>query len=191
MGLWAKFRDRASQKEERSHFGLAWSVFAAYCLAGALLLRSLHPNGWLVTLTGLGVALFFVFGAFGVYLAFAVPMRMWPHHPKKRDKELFNAMGEVFVKGYILSDQWEKWTIARNQPHGDNRAIDLTVWIAESEERIKELLGEDEYWRYHFSEDLLRQAPSWTNLAQTPALWQRVQGRLAWIKAWMEAQLNL
>jgi hypothetical protein len=192
MGLWKKFRDRASRKEERSHFGLAWSVFAAYWLAAAILLRTLHESGWLVNLADIGVLLFFIFGGFGVYFAFAVPLRIWPHHPKKKNQELFNAVGEIFVKGYILSDQWGKWTVEGNQPWANDRANSLmSTWIPDSESQIKDLLGEDEYWRYRFSEDLLKAAPPWAEESLFPGLWQRVQGRLAWIKTWMDSQLDL
>lgn len=206
MHLWAKFRDRASRKEERSHFGLAWSVLAAYWLAGAILLRSLRGSGWIVSLADAGVVVFFVFGAFGVYLAFAVPMRWWPHHPKKRDDKSFYAVGEIFLNGYIRLEQWGRLTAESKQPLTNNsdaqlrqqslalaigRANELVEWIPASEEQIKALLGEDEFWRYKFSENLLEAAPAWAQEGQFPMLWQQVQGRLCWIKTWMDKQLDL
>ena len=92
------FRDRASRKEERAHFGLACRRSRCVFPRRFLFLRSFHESGGLMILFD-GLALtFFVFGALSAYLALAVAMRWPPHHPKKLDLELV-----VKVESEIIS----------------------------------------------------------------------------------------
>jgi hypothetical protein len=196
---WDQFRDRASRKEERSHFGLAWSVFAAYWLAGAVLLRSLHETGWLVTLADVGVILFFVFSAFGVYLAFAVPMRWWPHQPKKRVEAVFDDMETLFLEGLGLLEALEDASVlttdyllsGAENPHRAAEAERMREWSRTSEDTIRNLLGEDEALRYRLSPDLSRTVPAWAERTNSTGTWHNARGRIDWIRAWMQEQANL
>jgi drug/metabolite transporter (DMT)-like permease len=79
---WHYFRDRAQRKEERQHFGLAWSVLAAFFLAGSVFLRSFHESDWLMKAFDWLSLAFFLIGAVAAYLALAVALRLPPHNPK-------------------------------------------------------------------------------------------------------------
>lgn len=203
--LWTQFRNRASRKEERSHFGLAWSVFAGYWLAGAVLLRSLREQGWLMTLADFGVALFFIVGAFGVYLAFAVPMRWWPHQPQKRNEEQLEEMEALFLEGLNLIDDWGRAVkslddpILGLMPDKSEVARDLAMrggqnmvaWIPQSEQRVSKCLGSELGSRYKMSPDLDREEPQWAEKTMWVGLHRNVMCRLSWLRAWSQDQFDL
>jgi hypothetical protein len=204
--LWVQFRSRASRKEERGHFGLAWSVLAAYFVAGAVLLRSLHPTGWLMTATDIVAILFFILGGLGVYLAFAVPMRWWPHHPIKRDTKQLDAIEALFIGGLSLIQNWGQnaQALDRSVQDGANWAIrkvfvdaievccgELIEWIKSSEITVSESLGSELGNRYKMSPDLTRTAPGWAEDSMYPGLHQNIMGRLGWLRTWSQDQFDL
>ncbi|MGA7834734.1 MAG: hypothetical protein WCA31_05950, partial [Acidimicrobiales bacterium] len=201
---WDQFRERASRKEERSHFGLAWSVFAGYWLAGAVLLRSLHEVGWLVTLADVGVALFFVFGAFGVYLAFAVPMRWWPHQPAKPNEAALERMEKVFIRGLTLIQDWGKTTkmsqvvyapgddsAQRYDALSQKYAQGLIAWIQTSEKDVLDCLGQEIANRYKMSPELTKETPQWADDTIWVGLYPNVMSRLSWVRNWSQGQFDL
>lgn len=181
-----KFRDRASRKDERAHFGLAWSVLAAYFLAGSVFLRSFHESGWLMrTFDWLALA-FFVSGAFAAYLALAVAMRWWPHQPKKLDMALIIKIeSEIYFPALTMFSTWE--TNARAGVSVGGEIAALRNWIMESEKQLVPLLGRGMADRYRMFPDPTRIAPDW---AQDP-LWAAVEGRLLWLRAWLREQADL
>jgi hypothetical protein len=204
---WDKFQRRASRKEEREHFGLAWSVFAAYWVAWAILLRSIHSTGWLVTIANVGVWAFFILGGFGVYLAFAVPMRWWPHHPQKPDEKKLQVIEGLFLLGMNLLEDWGKLTQMSLVAHipgvsgqdrtqeyltlSDERAKQLVEWITTSEARVNECLGMEEGGRYKMSPDLSGSEPGWSQGTIWVGLYQNIMCRLSWLRAWSQNQFDL
>lgn len=200
--LWARFRDLGSQKAERGHFGLAWSVFAGYFLAGSVFLRSVHEKGWLMTAFNVLAIVFFVLGGVGVYMAFAVAMRWPPHHPKKRDIENFTKMEDLFIKGISRLQALEdaNGPTAVLAATGLGSALKVTIdqavnemhdWGTEAEAFIKEKFGEDEALRFKISSDLSRTPPHWAESAGQTGTWHNARGRIDWIRAWMQEQANL
>ncbi len=206
--LWAKFRERASHKADRGHWGLAWSVSAGYFLAGSIFLRSFHETGWLMKVFDWLSLAFFVFGGAAVYMAFAVAMRWPPHHPRKRDMEICDLIEGIYLHGLTLLQDWEKLTILSNllipipsvaatvtqhkyDTQAQTTAETLFSWVTESEKKIGDLLGNDMAARYRMAPDPTKRAPSWTENSIWVGLWGAVEGRLVWIRAWMREQVDL
>jgi hypothetical protein len=203
--IWARFRDRASRKDEREHFGLAWSVFAAYCVTVSLIIRTLHETGWLVRAVDIVIIVFFVLGAFGVYLAFAVPMRLWPHQPQKRNDAQLEVVEAVFLQGLDLMDNWGRAVKAMSDPISSLRpgykaealrtAADMGTamlgWIGQSEDAVRASLGDDLANRYKMSPDVDREEPAWTEETVYVGMHRNVMCRLGWLRAWSQSQFDL
>ena len=196
-GLWTKFRDLGSQRAERAHFGLAWSVFAGYFLAGSVFLRSLHEKGWLMTAFTVLAIVFFVLGGVGVYMAFAVAMRWPPHHPKTRDEDVFKKIEEFFLLGLGKLQSLEQinatsLNAAQIPQHlKDQKTNEMRNWSTETEAAIEDLFGDEEALRFRVSPDLSRTPPHWAESAGLTDTWHNARGRIDWLRKWMQGQTNL
>jgi len=194
--FWTKFRDRAARKEERAHFGLAWSVFAGSFFAGALVVRSFHGAGHFVTVLKWVACAFVVLGFSCAYLALAVAMRWPPHNPKKRDVVLCDKTEALFLEGHNVLQSWEAAVAplsmgpARDQWMNAHMQIALD-WVKEADESVKDLLGEEEGFRFKMSPNLKVQPPEFARSGAAFDHWQGVRGRIDWIREWMQEQGNL
>jgi hypothetical protein len=188
---WRHFRDRAQRKEERQHFGLAWSVLAAYFLAGSVFLRSFHEHGWLMRLFNWSALAFFVFGALAAYLAIAVAMRWPPHGPKKIDMDRVLNVERVYFPALTEFQAWETYMKSGQYVHADESVAALKEWIIESENQLVVLLGRNVADRYRMAADPMEIPPTWAQRHDWVGLWAAVQGRLIWIRNWLREQTDL
>jgi len=201
---WSRFREQASRKEERGHFGLAWSVFAGYFLAAGVFMRSFHESGWLMTFFNVLAIVFFVLGGIGVYMAFAVAMRWWPHHPKKWNFEVFMIIQTQYFAGITLLQEWAKLEIEAKKPQQPDskspeeiadmaaeRAQLLVNWETESKDLIVAQLGDDLGLQYHMAPNSYMVEPAWALDSRYVGLWNVIQGRIDWMRAWLNQQLVL
>lgn len=186
------FRDRASRKEERAHFGLAWSVLAAYFLAASVFLRSFHESGGLMILFDWLALTFFVFGALSAYLALAVAMRWPPHHPKKLDLELVvKVESEIYFPALTEFQAWETYTKSGSFTRADDSVTALKQWILTSEKQVAQVLGRGLADRYRMFPEPTHIPPTWAQRPDWVGLWAAIKGRLDWLRLWLRDQADL
>lgn len=165
---------------------MAWSVLAAYFLAGSVFLRSFHETGWLMRAFDWLALAFFVLGAFAAYLALAVAMRWWPHQPKKLNLDLvLKVESEIYFPALMVFQTWER--NARAGVFVGGEVESLRQWIIESERQLVPLLGRNMADRYRMFPDPTKIPPDW---ARDP-MWAAIEGRLLWLRAWLREQTDL
>lgn len=205
--FWIRFRESASRKEERGHFGLAWSVIAAYCLALSLMFLGFGRSvASVITVLHVFALFFIVFGAMFSYLALAVAMRWPPHNPRKPDEKKLQQIELIFYEGKLLLENWGQTTkqsrverlgsdgvlktnqfVRMSQLHADQ----LLNWIPRSEKEVAACLGTDLANRYKMSPDLAQAEPLWAEETVWVGLYQNTICRLSWLRTWSQNQFDL
>lgn len=201
---WSRFRDSGSQRAERGHWGLAWSVFAGYFLAGAVFVKSFQHSGNVAVWWSLIAALFFLMGGLGAYMAFAVAMRLPPHHAKLRDDAQYDRLGVLYYQGTILLSQWAKLAVEAGKPQQPNSATPEQIgemaeaqaqqcvnWVESSKPIVESELGVEAGKRYKMAPTPSMTEPAWSLNTKFVGLWNALQGQLEWLREWLQEQLNL
>jgi hypothetical protein len=193
---WRYFRDRAQLKEERQHFGLAWSALAAFFLAVSVFIRSFRESGWLLkAVNWLSLVLLFC-GVVAVYLALAVALRLPPHNPKQRNSGLCNWMASLAAQGRDLLQKWEghgmDTSLSTAKDYWVKNGFDnASAWVSQSDEKVKDWLGDDLGYRFEMARNLTVPPPQFASEILDVDLWQRLRGRLDWITIWLQDQGEL
>ena len=199
---WSEFRESARRKSERSHYGLAWSVWAASFLALALVLLGFgstgsSPSGLIRSVAVVAI----VVGFFFAYLTLSVARRKWPHEPPKQSVA-FEELSDYQLQGEKLIRDWLS-ALGQTQVHHslenlnalvklcDDYVISMRNWILATDALVGTRLGGDAGTLYRLSPNTLAPRPRMVDEDIWGDIYPEVVGRTEWLKVWLREQLDL
>ena len=202
------WRRKLQVKEDRGHFGLAWSVLAAYAIAFAVLVDGWHPRArGMIDFHFVALIVFMVVGGFGVYLALASAMRWWPHNPRKRDIERVREVTALYVDGKGLFDRWGESAVKRqvlaHERKFDDEALkpydsgfsemvlEIIEWRKRADESISDWFGAKARRAFITEPEISSVPPDWQRGDQWFTNLYEIAGRLTWLRRWLREQDDL
>lgn len=201
-------REKLQVKEDRGHFGLSWSVLAAYGLALAVLFSAWHPRTrGMIDFRFVGIVVFMFVGAVGFYLSLASAMRWWPHNPRRRDVPRYEDVRALYLDGHKLFKDWGervlRYRVLLDEGLLDNDGVNrhhsefleqgrkLVEWQSRADLAILNWFGESTCRTFITEPEILNTPPDWQRGDQWFTNWDQLSGRLAWLRRWLLEQDNL
>jgi hypothetical protein len=205
---WRSERPKLQVTEDRGHFGLAWSVLAAYGIAVVVLLYGWHPRtSGIIGFRFVAIIVFMLVGAVGVLGAFAAAFRKWPHNPRKRDIARYEDVKGLYLGGLGISQGWGEDVIKylalydsgsmvdedyrRRDEELIERIREAIKWRNASDQSIVNWFGESACRTFITEPQISSDPPSWQRGDQWFINWNEVAGRLVWLRRWLLEQDDL
>jgi hypothetical protein len=205
---WHILRHKLQVKEDRGHFGLAWSVLAAYGIAVVLLLLGWHPRTrGMIDFRFVAIIVYMVVGAVGVAGAFAAALRIWPHDPRSRDIPRYENAKKLYLDGLGQSRNWGELAVkylhlydagTMTEAEFDKRDIEMMErikavieWRDHADILVREWFGDSACRTFMTEPQVSPTPPEWQRGDQWFTNWSEVAGRLAWLRRWLLEQDDL